>query len=405
MIYVGKAINLKNRVSSYFHLNDNLPARTKNLVSEINSIDHIVVESELEALLLEAELIKRHKPRYNVILRDDKSYLYIKIDSQTTITTVSTTRREKPKRGVKLFGPFPSAHTARSVLRYLRKIFPFCSHAKKPRGSCLWVDLGLCPGPWQGKISLAEYKQIIGRISFFLSNKKKKLIIDLKKEMVEAAEGQNFEKAAALRNQIRQLEYVIQPKIMPSQYLENPNLVAETVLNKLASLKQLLNLEALPKRIECYDISNISGKQATGSMVVFTDGEKDGGQYRRFRIRAKDTPDDFFMIKEVLSRRFQNDWPLPQLIVIDGGKGQIASAYQVLYQMGLTIPIIGLAKKMEEIYQLLPQGSNYSFVGPIRLKRDHPALRLVQSLRDEAHRFAISYHRHLRSKVMLAKSV
>ena len=400
VIYVGKAINLQRRVSSYFQNLAIHPPKTKALVADARTIEHIVTASEIEALLLEATLIKKYHPRYNIIWRDDKSYLYIKIDHTGAIPVIGTTRRELPRRGVRLFGPFPSGTIVRQVLRDIRRIFGYCSHQRQPNGSCLWIHLGLCPNPWQNQEALVQYKKTIAKITLLMLNKRNKLTLKLKKEMKESVRHEEFEQAAKLRDQITKLEYIASPARSPQAYMENPSLVEDERARRVEELRQVLNLPHPPKRIECYDISNTSGKNATGSMVVFTNGEPEKSQYRRFRIRRKSTPDDFAMIREVISRRFRNDWPSPDLIVIDGGKGQISAAWGAMQQSSIAIPVIGLAKRLEEIFRIEQNDTTpgWSVTGPIRLERTHPALQLLQSLRDEAHRFAITYHRKIRSK-------
>lgn len=399
---MGKAINLKARVSSYWQQQNSHSPKTRVLASEISNIDHITVESEIEALLLESALIKRHQPKYNIVAKDDKSFIYIKIDKSGALPIITTSRREKSNRKIILFGPFPSASTTRYVLKTLRHTFPYCSHARNPR-SCLWVHLGLCPGPWQNLISYENYQNQINRIILFLKNKNKRLIKNLEKDMVKSAKEENFEKAGQVRDQIAKLQYVLTKSRPPQQYIDEPDLLNKRAKSQMYSLKKVLKLKKIPKRIECYDISNIQGKHATGSMVVFINGQKDTSQYRRFAIRTKNTPDDFSMMKEVLTRRFGNSWPKPDLIVIDGGKGQLSAVFGILESLLLDIPLIGLAKRLEEIYRIQRDKITQvkSFAGPIRLGRDHPALQLVQAARDEAHRFAITYHRKIRSKATL----
>ena len=439
-LYVGKAINLKNRVRSYFKKEFDLGPKTALMVSKIKKIEHIVVESEIEALLLESDLIKRLKPKYNVQLKDDKAYKYISISktknhpsfakategaprssksevgqkSKTSLKVKAArpedyakilTTRKSEGRDV-YFGPFPEGGTVNQVLRTLRRIFPFrdCSEAKFKRYQklgrpCLYGDLKLCPAPCVGRISSEDYKKIIKQLKMFLSGKRKGLVRELEREMKKASKEKDFEKAAALRDRIRNLEYVTQSFRQASEYLEHPDLLEDKIQKELEGLKGIVGLESL-ERIEAYDISNISGKYAAGSLVTFINGEPSKRDYRRFKIKTVDQADDVGMIKETLRRRLarlvkQMDADssfseVPDLILIDGGKAQVSAANEVLKEYGLDIPVLGLAKRFEEVVK--------SDLSVVRLQKDSPALHLLQRIRDEAHRFAVSYHRKLRSK-------
>lgn len=401
IIYVGKAINLKNRVKSYFQSSDKLGPKTAALVANIDSIEYWVVDSEIEALLLEAELIKLHKPRYNIILKDDKSYLYIKITTNEEIPRISTARRENEK-GVTYFGPFPSAQTAKNVLKTIRRVFPYRSCKTLPKTPCLFYHIKLCPAPCVDYVSVSDYRQMINQIILFLSGKRKTLEKQIEKEMHQASDQLLFEEAAKLKKKLDDIRYITQSFRKPEDYIENPNLLEDQRTKTLEELKshvsQYLPLNNLPQRIECYDISNIQGKQAVGAMVVFTNGEADKREYRKFKIRTKDSPDDFAMMSEMLRRRFNNEWPLPDLLVIDGGKGQLQIALDTLTESGIAIPTISLAKRMEEIY--LKVGDTFE---KIVLPRNSKALQLLQHMRDEAHRFGITFHRSLRKKKFLTE--
>jgi len=393
IIYVGKSINLKNRVKSYFQSRDILDTKTAQMVAEIKRINYIPVFSEIEALLLEASLIKKHQPKYNIIWKDDKSPLYIKITIGDKIPIVITTRREKETSQVLLFGPFPRASVAKNVLKTIRRIFPYCQH-KSMQKSCLWVHLGLCPDPYRGNLRM--YRNNIKNIIMLLNGQNKKVLLNLKRQMKLASRREEFEKAARIKKQIEEIQYLTQTYRGPTDYLERPTLYQDLVIEKLKDLAKTLKLSKIPQRIEAIDISNIMGKKASGSLVVFIDGEKDKSQYRRFKIKTKETPDDIAMIKEVLSRRLQNKWPLPDLIVIDGGLGQLNAAINILAEFGKNIPTIALAKREEEIYFKEQKK-------PLKLSKDSLALQLIQEIRDEAHRFALSYHRKLRAKEFLTK--
>lgn len=396
VIYVGKAINLKNRVRSYFQSTEKLGPKTEALVASIDAMEYIEVESEFEALLLEAELIKRYKPRYNIVLKDDKSYLYIKITTNEEIPRISTARRENLE-GVTYFGPFPSAATAKNVLKTIRKIFPYRSCKTLPKTPCLFYHIKLCPAPCAQYVSADHYRNMIDQIILFLEGKRKVIERDIEKQITSAADELRFEDAARLKKQYDDLRYITQSFRRPEDYIENPNLKEDERLKTLEelrdALKEHLLLPTVPQRIECYDISNTQGKQAVGAMVVFANAEPDKREYRKFKIRTKDTPDDFSMMREVLKRRFNNEWALPDLIVIDGGKGQLQIAHDVLNEIGLNLPVISLAKRLEEIFVKVEN----EFVS-IQLPRRSPALRMLQYIRDEAHRFGITFHRTLRAK-------
>ncbi|HSX19328.1 MAG TPA: GIY-YIG nuclease family protein [Candidatus Saccharimonadales bacterium] len=393
LLYVGKSVSLKKRVASYFS-NKNLGPKTNLLVKNIAKIEHIKVFSEFEALLLEAELIRTNQPFYNIDAKDDKSPIYIKI-SNDPVPLISTTRKEKPKRGVFLKGPFPSAKTTRQILRMIRGIFPYCHH-KRAQAPCLFVHLGLCPNPYASEEAAQNYLQSIGKIKKLLSGKSHELIRELTKKMSELSKAQLYEEAAEVKKQIERLQYITTTYRAPREFLERPTLVDDLRMNRLIEMRDVLGLAKVPRRIECYDIANISGTLATGSMVVFTNGAPDKSQYRRFRIKFKNTPDDFEMMREVIARRVKNDWPTPDLMIIDGGRGQLNAALSMVEKYNYETTVVSLAKRFEEIY--VPWSDT-----PISLPKENAARQLAQALRDEAHRFTNTYHRLLRSKDMLSK--
>ena len=370
IIYVGKSIDLKTRVSS-----------PRNW--HWDSVETIVVESELEALILEANLIKKYLPKFNIRLTDDKDYLYIKVTKEP-FSKIITSRKHDLENSLKYFGPFPSSQTVRETLKSLRKVFPWCASGptQKP---CFYYHLNLCLGACTGKITQKDYKKIINRFIKFMSGGKDSLIKELTREMSKLSKEQNFEEAAKIKKTLEGINYLTQPQRV-NLYLENPNFLEDEKKLALQELQKVLNLSKIPNRIEGYDISNIQGREATGSMVVLTNGEIDKSQYRKFKIRTENKPNDIGMMKEILERRLKNDWPKPDLIIVDGGRGQ-ANA------INLKIPIFGLAKKMEWLYP--PKGKI------IKLSRRNPALKLLQKLRDEAHRFAINYHRQLHQKAII----
>lgn len=362
-------------------------------------IESVVVQSELEALLLEANLIKKHIPPFNVRWVDSKAYPFIKITIKDSFPAVLQARYIDDPKAL-YFGPYPNITEVRKILKLVRRIFPFVSVKKHPKRICLYYHLGLCPCPqvFDNNEVQKTYKRNIRYLARFLEGKKELLVKELEKQMQNAAKSELFEEASLLKKQIEAISLITRPIRRPSEYIINPNLVEDEVKEALLRLEDVLTKEGIQvselSRIECYDISNIAGKQGTGSLVVFTNGRKDKSQYRRFKIHLRETPNDVGMMKEVLQRRTaRKDWPLPNLIVVDGGAQQLGIAKHVLKEKGLNIPAIGLAKKLEEIY-----------IGPskiVRLQKDDTALQLLQRIRDEAHRFALHYHRLLRNKFML----
>lgn len=413
-IYVGKAIDLYHRVLSYFSTSEpstwkvssNLRTRHMESVNhkmtaftdEIVSVETIIVESELEALILEANLIKKYLPKFNIRLADSKDYLYIKIIKEN-FPRVATARKHDLNGSLKYFGPFPSSRTVRDTLKALRRVFPWCS--QPPRQClarlrpCFYYHLSLCPGPCAGQITKQVYRKNIFRLAKLLEGKKDQLVDELSKEMNAASKNQKFEEAGRLKRIVDGINYLTQSNKVES-YLENPNFLEDQKQVTLEGLKAVLNLKTIPQRIEGYDISNIGGKEATGSMVVLTNGDIDKSQYRKFKIRITGRPNDVAMMREVIRRRLNHpEWPTPDLIIVDGGKGQVGGVVRTVREVGSSnfqsIPVIGLAKRMEWLYSVNGQ--------IIKLPRSSPALHLLQKLRDEAHRFAVSYHRSLRRKI------
>lgn len=427
IIYVGKAVNLKNRVGSYFQKFENLLPKTQLLVSEIADLYYIRVESEIEALILEANLIKKHKPHYNIRLKDDKDYIYIKITKED-FPTVQLARGKDLKGAKKYFGPFPDGGSARTVYRLIRRLFPFRTCKVDQGKPCFYYHIGLCLGPCFGAVDKKTYNLMIRRMIRFLEGHKDEVVTALTEDMHKASDTLQFERAGQIKRQLEAIGYVTQRKQMIDRYIDNPNLIEDLHQESLRQLAEILNTRAktavsktnaqsgdLPmqvgylSRIECYDNSNLQGSHATSSMVVFINGEPDKSHYRKFRIKKVKGQDDYAYMKEVLTRRFHHlvtstgKWKpdadqsfdsMPDLIVIDGGKGQLAVAKKVLDDLNFEIPIVSLAKRLEEIY--LPSNPI-----SIRLPRDSEALKLVQHLRDEAHRFALGYNRKLRNKALI----
>jgi excinuclease ABC subunit C len=530
IIYVGKAANLQHRVRSYFGTSQKLSPKLERLVEKIADIDYFVTSSEQEALILELNLIKRHHPHYNVRLRDDKTFPYLKISLNEEWPRIYFTRRVEDDGG-RYFGPFASARSLRQTLKALKGIFPFRSCTKPITGTdsraCLEYHLHNCVGPCIGAVSREEYAEVIKQVILFLEGKEEVVVKQLQDKMSQSAEAQNYEKAAILRDQIKAIHQVIEgqriaakvkgeqdviaftpdrdlacvqvffirsgkligresfvlqgteheetgqimtnfvkqfysssPYVPPLLLLQHPvedmavvkgwlqskrgrrvdiqvprrgdkkelvNIVAENAkqgleqlrIKKLAApraleaalaeLQRELHLPRLPNRIEGYDISNIQGMAAVGSMVVFEQGRPKSAHYRRFRIKTVASADDYAMLEEVLRRRFkrvkseassEGAWAvLPDLVLIDGGRGQLNAALSAMREMGATkIPTASLAKENEEVF--LPRQAE-----PVRLPGSSPGLQLLQRVRDESHRFALGYHRKVHKKESFASAL
>jgi len=382
VIYVGKAVTLRKRVQSYFRKSKGALSKTDLLVSKIDDIDTIETDSEAEALILEASLIKKYNPKYNVELRDDKSYPLIEITGEE-FPRISVERPHKRKKSSKYYGPYVKVGLIREALAIIRKIIPFRTCDPFPNKECLDYHIGLCDAPCIDNISKKDYAKNIRNVCLILEGKRDLLYRRLKKDMESLAAAQRYEEAKEVRDQLRAIGALYSGTKDINYYKE-----AE-------QLQRTLGLVRLPERIETFDISNIMGNQAVGSMVSFLYGKPDKSNYRRFRIREVEGIDDFKMIAEVVKRRYRrlrNEGSVfPDLIVIDGGKGQLSSALEELRNLEVDIPIVSIAKREEEIF--LPNKRN-----AVRLSRDSLGLKLLQRMRDEAHRFAISYHRKLRAK-------
>lgn len=385
LLYVGKAANLRRRVSSYFLRPQD--GRISRLVSEIKKIDYQKTDTAIEALILEAALIKKHQPRFNIREKDDKSFLYVEITKDKfpriilirgkDITTGKPLDKTRGKRG-KLYGPFTSTKSLREAFKVIRRIFPFSAHPPEQKFArpCFDYELGLCPGVCLGLISRADYRKRINHIELFFEGKKQRILKSLKREMNTMSKRLQFEEAAKIRKQIFSLEHI-----------QDIALITED------------DKEARPRtgfRIEGYDISNISGVSAVGSMVVFVDDKPDKNEYRKFKIKTIIGANDTGMLKEVLTRRFNRarpsaegavGWQLPNFILIDGGVPQVNAAREVARKMNIKVPIGGIAKGLER--------KRNDFIGTIPPSINR--LTLIK-VRDEAHRFAISYHRSVRKR-------
>ena len=525
VIYVGKAKNLKKRIKSYFRKTvDRL--KTKILVSHIERLEYILTDSEAEALILESQLIKKYKPKYNILLKDDKKYPYFLItDEDYPRITVVRKKNLNPDKG-RYYGPYTDARAMYSTLDFLKKIFPLkqCKTPKFKNRPCIYYDIGRCMAPCQNKISSDEYKNIIAQAELFLKGKQSELLKKLMEQIQKYSDTEQFEKAARLRDSYYDLQKTLErQKVVtentklnedvlyflyengifvavvmniregrlidkkqfayPNNFDEDMTLLIETFLkdyynsiqqdfpdkiisshlevldkktyeewlnilsgknikitygktqkglellklaeknaqnlmdtskieetNKLKDnfnevgsyIVEKLGLSNFPYRMECYDISHIQGTNTVASMVVFINGIAKKSEYRKFKVNSTEgKPDDFLSMKEVLTRRFNNlgkkGWDKPDLIIIDGGKGQLSSVMQIVDKMGITgIDFVSLAKREEEIFK--PHKSK-----PVVFAKNSNALFLFQRIRDEAHRFAITYHRKLRSKQSIKK--
>jgi excinuclease ABC subunit C len=396
IIYVGKAAVLKNRVSSYFLKSTKHGSKNQVMMGEIADVDWVEVNSEIDALFLESELIKRYKPKFNIELRDDKHYLYVKITTKAKYPTLTFVRRPLDD-GASYFGPYIEGFALRKALRYLRRIFPYNTHETMPKRVCLQYHLGLCPGLEEAKMPIEEYRASLRKLMMFLKGERSLLIKQLEKEMKQAAKAHDFERAAGLRNQAHNLRALSKQIVFSDE--ERFDVTRDQALNGLA---KLLDLKGEPRRIEAYDISHISGTDNVASMIVFLDGVAAKREYRKFKMRLAGN-DDFAHMREVITRRFgaQNlgKWGKPDLLVIDGGKGQLAAALEAMETVGVNFPAIGLAKREETIIQrtLDPLLKAHKF-SETRLERDSETLKLLQRIRDESHRFAVAYHSLLRSQ-------
>lgn len=413
VIYVGKARDLRKRVSQYFHPSRRLgwDLKFRALVDAIHDLDVHVVRSDAEALLLEGRLIKEFQPRYNVSFRDDKRFLLVKVNLRDEIPRFTLTRF-KQDDGARYFGPFPNAGALRSTMTLLRRQFNLRGCRPLRPGEedyrhCLYANLKHCTAPCIGNVTRDQYLEQVMAACDFLDGQCEELVSHLEEEMKKAAAGQDFEKAAQLRDAVQDLrrstqrthKFVRLPYSLP---------VALDPDKDVAELGERLGLSVPPAWIEGFDISNISGTFAVASMICFRHGRPDRNGYRRFRIKSVTGQDDFASMAETVRRRYRRllkeqatsltgaeEAPplgvaVPSLVVIDGGKGQLNAAFRELQQLGLDhVPVIGLAKEHEEIWR--PGQSD-----PLRWSHDTGALKLLQRVRDESHRFANTYNAQLR---------
>ena len=390
-LYIGKATNLKRRVSSYFQSNYK-PPRTRALVSQIKDLDYIMTASSAEALIYEANLIKEKKPKYNVDLKDDKSYPFLRLTVKEKFPRLFITRKKIPDGSV-YYGPYTNVKLLRKALSVIRGIFLLRPCVNLPKKACLKAHIKQCLAPCDGTISEAEYKNVVSEVRLFLEGRKDDLLKRLSCDMRKASKNLDYEKALALRDKIEALSAMWKGRKSPPP------------LNKeINNLRDALGLRVIPARIEAFDISNIHGLLAVGSMVSFFSGKPQRDEYRRFRIKNVSGINDYDMMKEVIRRRYSRLWSekkrLPDLILIDGGKGHLNAVKSELNEImkHSSVPVISIAKAEELIYT-----ENSST--PLKLARSSPALKLIMRIRDETHRFAISYHKLLRGKDLLRSAL
>ena len=402
-LYIGKASNIRDRVKQH-----------QELLSLAKQLGYLKTNSEIEALILEANLIKKYQPKYNVVWRDDKNYFFVGITKENFPRIFIT---HQPTGDAKYVGPFVDGKALKQALKILRKVFPYRSCRNLPKRPCLWYQLNRCLAPclFTSKLGkqIGRYRisairkggqQNAKNLMKILQGKKKQTLKDLKKEMKMASHSQDFEKAAKIRNQITALEKVLSySKIL--QWTEagfalirrSPNYHEWREI--IEKLRKILKTKSKISRIEAYDISNIQGEVATGSMVTFINGQPDKNFYRRFKIKITGKPNDIAMLKEILNRRFKHpEWPFPDLILVDGGRAQLNAAKLTIKQFNnLTIPVMALAKRKNELYL-------GNLKKPLLLKSlPREIFNLMLQLRDEAHRFAIAYHHKLRTGFLIPK--
>src|SRR5579884_2851588 len=413
IIYIGKAAVLKNRVRQYFQKSRSRDPKTEALVAEIADIDWMVVDSEIEALFLEAELIRRYMPRYNILLRDDKAMSYIRIDYDSDYPTVSTTRRPLDD-GARYFGPYFSTIALRQALKLLRKVFPYATKklAGQKRAS-LHYHLGLDPGLEDGKTTLTAYRANLRKLMAVIQGRRKTIIKELERDMRRAARRHDFELAARLRNQLLWLQGLDKQVIFSDK--EFLDISKDHALNELVNL---LSLPKYPQRIEGYDISHQQGSDVVASMVVFTNGVSNKSEYRKFKTKINHN-NDFYNMNETIKRRLternRRAWGLPDLVLIDGGKGQLEAAVKGRDESGCNlIPFVGMAKREEQLVihktksqvklNKLTLNKLGGFYGEsddfllLNLPHNKNLVKLLQRIRDESHRFAVSYHSVIKTK-------
>lgn len=397
VLYVGKSINLRNRVFSHLE-NSRLNEKEALLIKETDTIDYFLVDSEFKAIVLEANLIKKYRPKYNVRWRDDKNFLYIKIPIKERYPKVFLVRKEDDHQS-KYFGPFSSKNEADFILREVRKIAPFCSEKKISHRPCFYSKIGLCQ-PCPNEISLIKdeklkkkltkkYQKNIKLLIKLLKGEVDILIKKIIKEIGRLSQQQKFEEAIFLREKLKTISYLLTKKINIDNYQETEPVLE--IKKFEAFIKKYFPVKSL-KRIEGYDVSNLSFKEPTASMIVFSDGFPDRSQYKRFKIKKLKKVSDIEMIREAIDRRFNNQWPIPDLIVVDGGIAQLKIIIKSLQENRLSLPVVSVAKNPDRVFILKNSQIIKIPLGKV------PGGRLLTYIRDEAHRFAKKYHLLLRSK-------
>ena len=402
IIYVGKAAVLKNRVRQYFQSNKDFDIKTRALVAEIYDTDWVETESEIDALFLEGEMVKRYMPRYNILLRDDKSQLFVRIDMKSDWPNVSYTRNPADDNA-DYYGPFYNGYAIKKALRYLRRIYPYYTKQPSKNHSRLEQDLGLSPRTVDGP---EAYKKNLAKLVSYIKGNRVALTRELEQEMNRAAKQHDFENAARFRNKLNAMKE-LQRRVM----FGDREFMDISKDKALGDLVELLSLNSIPQRIEGYDVSHMGGTNVVASMVVFSNGVSDRAQYRKFKTRIEQN-DDYYNMNETIMRRFSPknlaSWSVPDLVLIDGGKGQLEAALKARNTRDSSVPFIGIAKKQEQIVihhtyshvslnkQKLQQLDGYYQTTKeftlINLPHSTHIVKLLQRIRDESHRFAVSYH-------------
>lgn len=401
-IYIGKSLNIRERVRNHKERID-IDQKEKAIIENSDTLEYIICSSELHALVLESQLIQKHHPPYNVIWKDDKSYLYIKIPIKHPFPRVSLVRKEDDGSSM-YFGPYSSTRDVRFLLRAIRKVVPFCTQKQPLKKPCFYSKIGLCnPCPGSVNENTENEKEIkklyrvnIKKVISILQGNADIVLKELQKQIANYSQTEEFESAMELRDRLLHLEQLIHLRSFERfEYSSAYN--PEVALQKLAIILQsVLSNPQNTARIECYDISNLMQKEATASMVVATNGILDKSEYKRFKLKETGVS-DFKMLTETITRRMDNtDWKKPDLIVVDGGTPQVVTISGVLKRLGVDIPLIGIAKHPDRIV-VAAKGETKTF----RFSLHNEGFKLIQQLRDESHRFAKKYHKFLRGKKFL----
>lgn len=391
VIYIGKAKDLRKRVSSYFRRGKGLEKRLLLMLDRVHDLNWRVTANEAEALIVEAALIKTHAPVFNIELKDDKSYPYLKLTVNEKFPRLYITRLRR-NDGAIYYGPYVNVKLLREALSFMKKVFPLRSCRQMRKKRCLEFHIGQCIGPCEDAQVAEAYENTVEELKNFLEGGRDDLIRSLRERMGRYSDAREYEKAKALKERIKAL----------SDMQRFHDRAHTPILGELDELKAVLDLPRLPRVIECFDISNTGGKQAVGAMVRFTSGVPDKARYRRFAVKSVTSPDDYAMMREVVARRYarlvEENGVLPDLVLIDGGRGHLEAASEQIRSVGAEIPVISIAKEHEHVYL-------ESRKLPVRLPPGTRALLLLQRVRDEAHRFAIAYHRKLRAQNQLNTSL